>query len=308
MKLLMFTIVAGTAAAAEEGLFNSSSRRRDKQTTKDLELATQQFIEANLGKRKLANTVNSNVVSGKRSLRSSSTRRGRGGKSNKVTSSSDSSSSLDSYYGKGGKTSGFSGRGSGKSGKLSDDYYHEELFYLLPTACPHECITSNVSEDNDEFIDSIKQCEEGEETHQWLVQSDGSYITIESYHSRDMCIAVEYESDDTEAMLAETCYNGELVLRDCDSKYGIEWYFTGGQLVNSLCWGAGLPSMMTVFLDPGDPEEKVQTCVKDVAVWGGNNDSLYKADTFMFVNRLPEVPFHIDDVNGALQGNVEGQT
>ena len=133
----------------------------------------------------------------------------------------------------------------------------------------------------------------------WLVRSDGSYITIESYYEHGMCIGVDYKHGDSEAELAKKCYNGELVLTDCHSDYGTEWYFTGGQLVNSLCWGAGFSSTMTVFLED-DKNKVVKECKKDVAIWGANDEAVLKADTFMFVNRLPKAPFRIDDVDKAL--------
>ena len=105
--------------------------------------------------------------------------------------------------------------------------------------CPHECVTSYVSGDYDDFVDSIKTCRKDDESHMWKVRSDGSYVRIESRYHHDMCIAVDYKQGEGESMLAQTCYNGELVLQACDAEYGTEWYFTGGQLVNSLCWGAG---------------------------------------------------------------------
>ena len=82
-------------------------------------------------------------------------------------------------------------------------------------------------------------------------------VRIESCYHHDMCIAVDYERGDGESMLAQTCYNGELVLRACDAEYGTEWYFMGGQLVNSLCWGAGLSSVMTVFFEDGGNTDDV---------------------------------------------------
>merc|ERR1719203_1935275 len=131
-----------------------------------------------------------------------------------------------------------------------------------------------------------------------MVRSDGSYVMVESRARPGMCIGVDHEAGDDRAMLAKTCYNGELVLRDCrppgdDDDGGgeaagpasaVERYFTGGQLVSSLCWGAGLSSMMTVFLDDE----------------GDNEDAVIKADTFMFVSRLPIAPFFVDDVDAEL--------
>ena len=93
------------------------------------------------------------------------------------------------------------------------------------------------------------------------------------------------------------CEDGLLMLRDCDSVYGTVWYFTGGQLMNSFCWAAGLSSMMTIDID--DP--MTYTCKKDVAVYGRTDEALLKADTFMFVNRLPRSPFYISDVEEALE-------
>jgi len=172
-------------------------------------------------------------------------------------------------------------------------------YYILPSACPNECVTSNVTPDTREFTDALKPCVADEKSHEWLVHSDGSYVMIESYDQPHMCMGVDYEAGDDQALLATTCYNGELVLRDCDDEYGTEWYFTGGQLVSALCWRAGVSSTMTVFLD-GDSNDDVRECQKDVAVWGANGEALLKADTFLFVTRLPDAPFFIEDVNGAL--------
>ena len=151
------------------------------------------------------------------------------------------------------------------------------------------------------MIDSLVQCDVRADEQLWMVRSDGSYIMIESYDDPGMCIAVDYESGDDKAMAAATCFNGELMLKPCrDTKYGTEWYFTGGQLVNTFCWGVGLSSYMTIFVD--EKEGKlIKECKKDVAVWGAVDEAILKADTFMFVNHLPETPFFLD-VDEVLDG------
>lgn len=159
----------------------------------------------------------------------------------------------------------------------------------------------------DEMKDSIKMCKDHEESQMWVIRSDGSYIMIESYEHPGMCIAVDYEHGDDEKIAAATCYNGELMLKDChDTEYGTEWYFTGGQLVNTFCWGTGLSSMMTVFIDDTgkNGNKLIKQCEKDLAVWGAIDEAVLKADTFMFVNRLPEAPFFIRDVDDVLDGKV----
>ncbi|KAL9178978.1 hypothetical protein ACHAXT_011951 [Thalassiosira profunda] len=280
MKLASLAAVAASAAAAEEAPIGRSrqNRRLAGVTTSDLEQTTRLFVETNLGTNKINGEASISSSGKKRALRTSSTRQWRGGK--------------------GGK--GKSDKGSGKSGKWSDDGWgHEELFYMLPAACPNECLSSD-ADANHEMSDVLKPCTE-DDSQLWLVQSDGSYVMIESYHKPGMCIAVEYEKGDDEAMLAETCYNGQLFLKDCHSDYGTEWYFTGGQLVNSLCWAAGLSSMMTVFLEQDSSNDSdLQECEKDLAVWGANDEAVMVADTFMFVNHLPESPFYIEDVDEAL--------
>jgi hypothetical protein len=145
--------------------------------------------------------------------------------------------------------------------------------------------------------DAVEICQDDELTQMWLVRSDGTYVMIESYDNPGMCISVDYEDGDNEGMVAETCLDGILMLRDCHSVYGTEWYFTGGQLINSFCWAAGLSSMMTVNIKDGDNYE----CEKDVGVFGRINEPVLKADSFMFVNRLPRAPFHVLDVVGALE-------
>lgn len=324
MKLVSIAAIAGMAAAVDEHQSSSSgSQRLDGLTKEKLEQTTRQFVEANLGGGRRLTKQHTSATSGgkQRALRSSSTRKGRiSGKGGKWgNGSGDWGGAWSGKSGKGGKWWGGSGKSGKWSGSSSGDWGHEELFYLLPTACPNECISSHVTSDH-EMIDSIKKCKEDEETQMWLVKSDGSYIMIESYDEPGMCIAVDYEHGDDNEMLAKTCYNGELFLKDCDSEYGTEWYFTGGQLVNSLCWGTGLSSFMTVFLDD-DEKMNTQECLKDVAVWGGNDEAVLKADTFMFVNRLPMAPVHMshEEVNEELdkkdekpeqfkQADAEGET
>ena len=178
---------------------------------------------------------------------------------------------------------------------------NEQLFYLLPTACPNECISSDVTAEH-EMINSLKQCKEDAGNQMWLVRSDGSYIMIESHDEPGKCIAVDYEHGDDQEMMVNTCYNGELMLKDCESEYGAEWYFTGGQLVNTLCWSSGLSSMMTVFLEE-ENDVDMQACLKDVAVWGANDEAILKADTFMFVDRLPMAPMHmtVEEINDKVE-------
>ena len=152
------------------------------------------------------------------------------------------------------------------------------------------------------MVDALKECSDHAENQMWLVRSDGSYVMIESYDEPGKCIAVDFENGDDEKMVAKTCYNGELVLKDCyHADYGAEWYFTGGQLINGFCWGAGLASMMTVFIED-KKNQLIKECKKDVAVWGPIDEAVLKADTFMFVNRLPDAPFFIRDVDDVLDG------
>ena len=185
---------------------------------------------------------------------------------------------------------------NGKSGKGGND----ELFYLLPAACPNNCISSYTNE-YDEMKDSVKICEHAEPSQQWLVRSDGSYIMIESYDYPGMCISFDYQSGDNDVTVSQLCEDGVLVLRDCNSVYGTEWYFTGGNLISSLCWAAGLPSMMTVAVADATKYE----CSTDVSIFGKMGEAVLKADTFMFVNRLPMAPFFITDVSAALEGEAQ---
>eukprot|EP00578_Thalassiosira_sp_NH16_P006384 CAMPEP_0181122358 /NCGR_PEP_ID=MMETSP1071-20121207/25267_1 /TAXON_ID=35127 /ORGANISM="Thalassiosira sp., Strain NH16" /LENGTH=357 /DNA_ID=CAMNT_0023207315 /DNA_START=93 /DNA_END=1166 /DNA_ORIENTATION=- len=221
-----------------------------------------------------------------------------------------------SWGGSGSRGSGKSGKSGGGSGGWDDDGWsdddwsddggwhgggmpHKELFYLLPAACPDECISSLVTS-SDEMIQSLIRCDSKDDAQLWLVRSDGSYIMIESYDDPGMCIAVDYEQGDDKKMAASTCFNGELVLKPCKAEYGTEWYFTGGQLINTFCWGVGLSSLMTIFIN--DKKGKlIKECEKDVAVWGAVDEAVLKADTFMFVNHLPNAPFSID-VDEVLDG------
>jgi hypothetical protein len=149
--------------------------------------------------------------------------------------------------------------------------------------------------------DAVKICEHDEPSQQWLVRSDGSYIMIESYDYPGMCISFDYVSGDNDVTVSQLCEDGVLVLRDCNSIYGTEWYFTGGNLISSLCWAAGLPSMMTVAVTDATRYE----CSNDVSIFGKMGEAVLKADTFMFVNRLPMSPFFITNVSAALEGKTQ---
>ncbi|KAL7460510.1 hypothetical protein ACHAXS_000954 [Conticribra weissflogii] len=90
---------------------------------------------------------------------------------------------------------------------------------------------------------------------------------------------------DSEEMLRQTCRNGLVRLEDCNSAFGSQWYFTGGQMISSLCWSAGVSTYLTVFIDG------MNRCDSMLSVWGNPQDAIVRADTFMFVDRLPVLSF-----------------
>ncbi|KAL7485873.1 hypothetical protein ACHAW6_011473 [Cyclotella cf. meneghiniana] len=196
--------------------------------------------------------------------------------------------------GKGGK-GGIAGKSSKNSEWNNDDAIEfepdQDMFHLLPVACPGYCVSSYTNR-NFEMVNSLSRCSGSSDMSQWWkVHSDGSYVMVESYET-GLCISVDFVFGDTPAMLTEACNNGIVTLRACSADYGTQWYFTGGQLVNSLCWGAGISSALTVFPDP----DRDGDCDGAVSVYGSPYDPILRADTFMFVNRLPQAPFDVDDI------------
>jgi hypothetical protein len=268
--VIIITSSAAAATAAEDT--RQGSRKMTPMTTMELELETKRFIQANkIGPR--ATPSSTRTKDKQRTLRHH-------------TSMNDDTVMQQQQ------------QQNSKSGKSSSS--NNDLFYLLPAACPNNCISSYTNEYN-EMKDSVKICEHDEPSQQWLVRSDGSYIMIESYDYPGMCISFDYVSGDNDVTVSQLCEDGVLVLRDCNSIYGTEWYFTGGNLISSLCWAAGLPSMMTVAV--ADPTR--YECSKDVSIFGKMGEAVLKADTFMFVNRLPMSPFIITNVSAALEGKTE---
>ena len=267
--VIIITSSAATATAAEDT--RQGSRKMTTMTTDQLELETKRFIQAN--------------KIGPRTTQSS-------------TRTKDEHRTLRQHTSMNDDTVMQQQQQNSKSGKSSSS--NDELFYLLPAACPNNCISSYTNEYN-EMKNAVKICEHDEPSQQWLVRSDGSYIMIESYDYPGMCISFDYVSGDNDVTVSQLCEDGVLVLRDCNSIYGTEWYFTGGNLISSLCWAAGLPSMMTVAV--ADPTR--YECSKDVSIFGKMGEAVLKADTFMFVNRLPMSPFIITNVSAALEGKTE---
>ena len=263
-------------------------------TKEELEKSTRAFVKEN---RKHVKFIRNRNL---RQLTSSTTRKmggGKGGKENISDWGGWSESTVWSHS----ENSGWSGTddgwsGSGKSGKSGrsrgggdwvDGGHKEEAFYILPTACPGQCISSDVNEEY-EFSEVIKTCKH-DESQKWNVLSDGSYVMIESYDRPHWCMAVDYKDGDKDEAFEKTCM-GEyyLALKECGS-YGTQWYFTGGQLISSMCWAGGLSSYMSVYLDDD------KKCQDYVSVWGETpKEALMRADTFMFVSHLPESPVEVD--------------
>ncbi len=134
---------------------------------------------------------------------------------------------------------------------------------------------------------SLVRCIRRNEEQWWSVQADGAYVQLESYQYTGRCISIDYELGDSRKMLRQACEEGILRLKDCDSEYGTQWYFTGGQLISSMCWNEGISTYMTIFINDRN------RCDSELSVWGNPQDALLRADTFMFVDDLPESPFLI---------------
>ena len=165
------------------------------------------------------------------------------------------------------------------------------MFRMLPAACPGRCVSSYTNK-NFEMIDSLARCAGINDMSQWWkVHSDGSYVMLESYDT-GLCVSVDFEYGDTAGMLLSACNNGIVTLRECASDHGTQWYFTGGQLISSQCWAAGISSALTVYPDPDNNGK----CDGAISVYGTTNDAILRSDTFMFVNRLPESPLDVDDI------------
>lgn len=163
------------------------------------------------------------------------------------------------------------------------------MFRMLPAACPGYCVSSYTNK-NFEMTNSLTRCSGPlDDSQWWKVHSDGSYVMLESYDT-GLCVSVDFEYGDTPNMLSKACNNGIVTLRECGADHGTQWYFTGGQLINSLCWGTGISSALTVYPDP----DKDGKCDGAISVYGTVNDAILRSDTFMFVNRIPEAPFEVE--------------
>jgi len=284
MKTAAFAIAAaGVASVAAE------ASKTSEWTKQELEESTLAFVREN--EKHIKFVRNRNIRKLKSSRSDTWQRELRGGKGGKSWSGWSGSTdwSHSEHSGWSGSGSGWSGK-SGKSGRGGDHWdgvHKEEAFYILPTSCPGKCITSDVDEDYT-FKDAVEPCKH-DESQKWNVLSDGSYVMVESYDRPHWCISVDYQDGDKDETFVDTCM-GEyyLALKECGS-YGTQWYFTGGQLISSMCWAGGLSSYMAVFLDDD------KKCLDNVSVYGKSpNDAIMRADTFMFVSHLPDSPVEAD--------------
>ncbi len=278
MRTATYVIAAaGVASAAAEG------SKKLKWTKEELEESTLAFVRENEERVKYVRNKNLRKL---KSSRSNTRQRKLGGKGGKGGKNSDGWSWSGSGSGSG---SGWSrsGKGGKSGGDGLDGGHQEEAFYILPTSCPGKCISSDVDEEY-AFKDVLETCKH-DESQKWNVLSDGSYVMVESYDHPHWCISVNYQDGDKDKMFEDTCM-GEyyLALKECGS-YGTQWYFTGGQLISSMCWAGGLSSYMAVYLDDD------KQCEDNLSVYGKSpNDAVMRADTFMFVSHLPESPIEVD--------------
>ena len=284
MKATKYIIAAaGVASAAAEESKNL------EWTKQDLEESTLAFVREN--ERHIKFVRNRNLRKLKSSRSDTWQRKLSGGKGGKGGSTGwgDSEDSYWSGSDWSGSGSGWSRSGkSGKSGSGGGDWgggHKEEAFYILPSSCPGKCISSGVNEQY-EFEDAVETCEQ-DKSQKWNVLSDGSYIMVESYDRPHWCISVNYHDGDDDKTFEDACEEQFLALKECGS-YGTQWYFTGGQLISSMCWAGGLSSYMAVQMDD-------KQCESNLAVYGkAPNDAIMRADTFMFVSHLPKSPIDVD--------------
>ena len=279
MKTIPYAIAAAGAVSVAE------ATSKMEWTKKELEDSTHAFFEQNedriksVGSRNLRKLKLSPSATWQRELR--------GGKGKKKSGGWSGSSGWSHSEDMDWSGSGWSQSGkAGKRGNDSDGHNTEEKFFILPASCPGKCITSDV-DDEYQFAEAVKKCKH-DDSHMWSVLSDGSYLMVESYDRPHWCIAVDYKDGDDEDTVEEAC-KGEyfLALKECGS-YGTQWYFTGGNLINSMCWAAGLSSFMGVYLDDDDKQ-----CEGYVSVYADPEEPILRADTFMFVNHLPESPVEL---------------
>jgi hypothetical protein len=292
MKTISYAVAAAGVASAAAG-----GSKYSEWTKKELEESTRAFVRENRANIKFTRDKNLRKLISSRPVSWISSGAGKSGKGSlggsgwgKWSGSNDWSDDSTSESGWSGSEdwSGKSGKGD-KSVRAWRSGIHQEAFYILPSSCPGQCISSDVNGDY-EFENVVKTCKD-DSSQKWNVLSDGSYIMVESYDNPHWCIAIDYKDGDDDKTFEESC-SGDyfLHLKECGS-YGTAWYFTGGQLISTMCWAGGLSSFMAVFVDRKDEE-----CGEGLTVAGETIvDAIMRADTFMFVSHLPKSPLKVDD-------------
>lgn len=290
MKIQAIATVAGVAgviASPQSVLLNGK-------TTEDLERSTRKFNSV------LHSKPTKGSGSGKKHLRNAGKRklheRQKGLTREERLDELHTHSDDKMHYTKSGKVRSDGGSGMGKSGKSGSGDTSagggaiSELFFILPTACPDQCISANTNLMN-ELDQSLVACNPTSDEQHWLVHADGAYVKVESYHSEGMCISVDYVEGDVPTDVEGACSDGFLTLKDCNEDFGVRWYFTGGQLVSSLCWSFGVSALMSVFVQTAVGRDN---CDTGLFAYGEDAaEPILRADTFMFVDVLPESPIVI---------------
>lgn len=121
--------------------------------------------------------------------------------------------------------------------------------FIAPSFCSTKCLSGKYHPDSHLLVDAIQECDAGDSYQKWIGHQTGMLYKFESdaAAARGYCLGVVPQGEDDS--VASMCTSGAMLgLVSCKHEAS-NFYFTGSQLIPTICWIGGHPSLMAVNSD-----------------------------------------------------------
>ncbi len=124
----------------------------------------------------------------------------------------------------------------------------QEIF-IAPSFCSTKCLSGEYHPDSHMLVDAIQQCDAGDSYQKWIGHQTSTLYKFEpdAAAARGYCLGVVPQGEDDS--VASMCASGAMLgLVSCKHEAS-NFYVTGSQLIPTICWIGGYPSLMAVNSD-----------------------------------------------------------